>query len=197
VKEELATHLEDTYLSLRAQGVSEPDAIRLACEQVPSWQELRRGILAAKWEAFMQNRVWQLWVPGLVTSLSAYVVLALLQWAGIHLTVSHPGEPRAIFFYGPWILCLPVIGAIGASLSRRAQGTGWHAYLAASFPAVALAVLFLILLPLAFVLDRQVPLEIKGTALGAGMISWVILPGVALSAGAALQSLRRPRAPSH
>jgi len=35
VREELAAHLEDTYLSLRAQGVSESDAVRLACDQVP------------------------------------------------------------------------------------------------------------------------------------------------------------------
>ena len=41
VREELAAHLEDTFLSLRAQGAPESEAFRLACDQVSSWQELQ------------------------------------------------------------------------------------------------------------------------------------------------------------
>jgi len=193
VREELAAHLEDSYLALRAQGVSEPDAIRLACEQVPSWQELRCDILAAKSEAFMQNRVTQLWIPGLVTLFSAYALLALMQFAGLRAMTSRPGEPRGIVLYLPWMLSLPLIGAIGAYLSRRAQATGWRVYFAASLPALALGVLFLLILPWSFVVDPHVPLHTKGTALAALMVSWVILPGFALCLGVALQSLHKMR----
>jgi hypothetical protein len=195
VREELAAHLEDTYLSLRAQGVPESEAVRLTCDQVSSWQELRRDILSAKSEAFMQNRVSQLWIPGLVTLFSAYALLALMQFAGLRVMAFHPGEPRGIVLYFPWMLSLPLIGAIGAYLSRRAQATGWRVYLAASLPALALGVLFLLIFPLAFVIDPQVSMSIKGTALAAAMVNWVILPGFALCLGVALQSLRKMRVP--
>ena len=189
VMEELAAHLEDDYLSLRAQGVSESEAVRLACAQVSSWRELRRDILSAKLEGFMQNRVSQLWIPGLVTLFSAYALLALMQFAGLRAMTSHPGEPRGIVLYLPWILSLPLIGAVGAYLSRRAQATGWRVYFAASLPALALGVFFLLILPWSFVVDPQVPLHTKGTALAALMVSWVILPGFALCLGVALQGL--------
>lgn len=192
VREELAAHLEDTYLSLLARGVSESDAERLVCGQVPSWQELHRDILAAKSEGFMQNRVTQLWIPGLVTLFSAYALLAVMQFAGLRGMV-HPGEPRGIVLYPAWMLSLPLIGAVGAYLSRRARATGWRVYFAASLPALALGVFFLLVFPWSFVVDPQVPLRIKGIGLAAMMLNWVILPGFALSLGAALQSLRKMR----
>jgi hypothetical protein len=192
VREELAAHLEDAYLALRAQAVSEKDAARLVCEQIPSWQQLHRDILAAKSEAFMQNRVAQLWVPGLVTLFSAYALLALMQSAGLRGMV-HPGEPRGIVLYPAWMLSLPLIGAAGAYLSRLARATGWRVYLAASLPALALGVFFLLVFPWSFVVDPQVPLRIKGIGLAAMMLNWVILPGLALSLGAALQSLLKIR----
>jgi len=65
----------------------------------------------------MQNRVSQIWIPGLVTLFSAYVSLALMQFAGLRVMISHPGEPRGIVLYLPWMLSLPLIGAIGAYLS--------------------------------------------------------------------------------
>lgn len=196
VREELTAHLEDAYLSLRAQGITESDAVRLASEQVSNWRDLRRDILSAKSEAFMQNRVSQLWIPGLVTLSSAYALLALIQFAGLRVMAFHTGEPRGIVLYLPWMLSLPLIGAIGAYLSRRAQATGWRVYLAASLPALALGVLFLLIFPLAFVIDPQVSLSIKATALAAAMVNWVILPGFALCLGVALQSLRKMRAPN-
>ena len=191
VREELAAHLEDTYLALQARGLSESEAVRLAWDQVSSWQELRRDILAAKSEAFMQNRVKQIWIPGLVTLFAAYALLALMQFVGLRAMVSHPGEPRGIVLYLPWMVCLPLIGAIGAYLSRRAQATGWRVYFAASLPALALGVFFLLISPLAFVLDPHVPLSIKATALAAGLVNWVFLPGIALCIGVALQRLRK------
>ncbi len=193
VREELAAHLEDSYLSLRAQGLSESRAVCLACDQVSSWQALRLEILSAKSEAFMQNRVSQLWIPGLVTLFSAYALLALMQFAGLRAMTSHPREQRGIVLYLPWILSLPLIGAVGAYLSRRAQATGWRVFFAASLPALALGVFFLLIVPFAFVIDPHVPLRIKGTGLAALMVSWVILPGFALCLGVVLQGLGKIR----
>lgn len=188
---ELAGHLEECYAALRAKGMPQREALTQTCAQVGNWKELRRGIIAANQEGTMHDRVRQIWVPGLVTLLSSYILLSFLYRAGSRPMVSHPGEPRAVVFYLPWLLLLPLIGAVGAYMSRRAQGVGWRVYLAASLPALALGALFLLLFPLSFVLDRQVPLQIKGTALVAMMVGWVVLPGIALCMGVALQGLRK------
>jgi hypothetical protein len=97
-------------------------------------------------------------------------------------------------FYLPCLFLLPLIGAFGGYLSRRAQGHGWRVYLAASLPALSLGAFLLLFFPLAFVLDRHVPLQIKFTALVAMMAGWVVLPGIALCVGVALQGLRKSRA---
>jgi len=44
--------------------------------------------------------------------------------------ILHPGGARSVISYIPWLLGLPLIGAAGGYLSRRANGTGWRAYLA-------------------------------------------------------------------
>ena len=189
VVRELAGHLEECYAAFRAQGVPEEQAFSQTCEQAGNWGELRRGIVLAIQGGTMRERVRQIWMPGLVTLLSAYMVLAILQWAGTRPLASHPGEPRGIVFYVPWLLLLPLTGAVGGYLSRRARGSGWRVYFAASFPALALGLFFLLLFPLTFIMDRQIPLEIKGTALAAFMVGWVTLPGLLLSVGVALQGM--------
>jgi len=191
VTSELAGHLEDSYAALRKKGMSEEEAVAESCEQVGNWTELRMGIDSAIEEGTMHDRVRQIWVPGVVTLLSSYVFLAILQWAGTRPLVSHPGEPRGVVFYLPWLFLLPVIGAFGGYLSRRAMGDGWRVYFAASLPALALGAFFLLFFPLAFIIDRQVPLQIKGTALVANIVGWVALPGVALCLGVALQGLQK------
>lgn len=191
VVRELAGHLEECYTALREQGIPEEEAFSQTCERAGNWEELQRGIVSARQEGMMSDRVRQVWVPGLVTLLSSYIALAILQWAGTRPLASHPGEPRGIVFYVPWLLILPMIGAVGGYMSRRARGSGWRVYFAASLPALALGAFFLLLFPLALVIDRQVSLETKGTALAASMVGWVILPGLLLSVGVALQSLRK------
>jgi hypothetical protein len=96
---ELAGHLEECYARFRASGMNEEQAIRETCVQAGDWEELRRGIASARLEGSMSDGVKQIWLPGLVTLLSSYVVLALLQWAGMQ-----PG--RIVFFYTPWLIVL-------------------------------------------------------------------------------------------
>jgi len=79
VTDELAGHLEECYVALRANGIPEEEAFAQTCARAGKWEELRRGIVSAKQEGTMSVRVRQIWVPGLVTLLSSYIVLALLQ----------------------------------------------------------------------------------------------------------------------
>jgi hypothetical protein len=191
VASELVAHLEEYYAALLAQGVPDEEACSRTCEQAGNWEELRDGIDSAKQEGMMNDRVRRIWVPGLVTLLSSYIALALLQRAGARPMFLHPGEPRGVVFFLPWLFLLLFIGAVGGYLSRRAKGNVWRAYLAASFPAVALGAFLLLLFPLAFVLDRQVPLQTQATSFAAVMFSWVVLPAIALCVGVALQGLHR------
>ena len=197
VREELAAHLEDSYLSLRAQGVSESEAVRLTCDQVSSWQELRREILAAKSEAFMQNRVSQLWIPGLVTLFGSAALLAAIRdsWA-CGPCVIHPGDPSSIVLYFPWLFSLPLFGALGAYLSLRARAKGLAVHCAGAFPALIMAAALLAVLLVALVLDRHGSLRIMTTAFAAAILNWFFLPGFFLLLGdLLLQSCNESAAP--
>jgi hypothetical protein len=186
---ELGEHLEEFYADLRAQGVGDEEAFARTCARAGDWEELRKGILRATQEEPMHDRIRQIWLPAVVTFISSYVVLALLERAGIHPPFEHPGQGRGVVFYLPWLLLLPFIGATSAYLSRRARGDGWRVYLGASFPVLVLGALFLLLFSIVAALNPH-GLYTKATAFGGIMLGWVVLPGCALCAGAALQGLR-------
>jgi hypothetical protein len=183
VREELAAHLEDAYLSLRAQGLSEADAARFVCEQVPSWKQLHHDILVAKSEAFMQNRVAQLWIPGLVTLLGSAALLAIFEIAGLRPLVFHPGDPSSIVLYFPWLFTLPLFGALGAYLSLRARAHGLAVHCAGLFPALVMAASLFAVLLVALVMDRHVAKNIMTTAFAAAILNWFLLPGFFLLVG--------------
>ncbi len=197
VERELAAHLEEFYAALLANGTPEVEAFAQTCARAGNWQQLRSGIIAAKQERTMRDRVRQIWLPGLIAFMASYFVLCLLQRAGARPLYSHPGEPVGVIFYLPWLFLLPLVGAAAGYLSRRAQGNGWRVYLASCVPVLALATLFLVLFPVSFIVDKQVPPQAKVTTLVTLMFGWVLLPGVALCAGVALQGLRKSRRASH
>jgi hypothetical protein len=189
VREELAAHLEDNYLSLRAQGVSELDAARLVCERVPSWQELHRDILAAKSEAFMQNRVTQLWIPGLVTLFGSAGLLAIFEIAGLRPLVIRPHDPYSFVLYFPWLFTLPLFGALGAYLSLRARAHGLAVHCAALFPALVMAAALLALLLVVLILRDYGALRVVATGFAVFMLNWFFLPGFFLFMGDLLLQL--------
>lgn len=189
VREELAAHLEDTHLSLRAQGASESEAFRLTCAQVSSWQELRRDILAAKSEAFMQNRVTQMWIPGLVTLFGSAALLAIFEFVGLRPLVIHPGDPSSIVLYLPWLFCLPLFGALGAYLSLRAHGKRFAVHCAGAFPALVMAAALFTVILVGLILHRDSSFRIVTTAFAAAILNWVLLPGFFLLVGDSLLQL--------
>jgi len=194
---ELAAHLEEYYSSLRSTGMAEEDAFLQTCARAGNCKELRRELFLVQREGTMHERLKQIWIPSLVTLLSAWVALALPICAGTQPVILHPGGARSVISYIPWLLGLPLIGAAGGYLSRRANGTEWHAYLVGTFPALAIAATFLLIFPFAFVIDPQVVPDFKLSALAAMNLSWVILPGIALCIGVALQGLRKTHRLGH
>jgi len=139
----------------------------------------------------MQERVKQFWLPSLVTLLAGWGILAILIWAGVQPFMTRPGQPEGLYVYWPWIAALPFVGAIGAYMSRKAQSSGWKIYAAGAFPVIAMAIVFLLILAWSFIVDRQVVPALKLMGFAAGMVSWVVIPGLALCVGIVVESMRR------
>jgi hypothetical protein len=188
VHAELAAHLEESYEALRVQGVPEQTAIRSTLSQVTNWQDLQRKILTAKRREYpMQKRLHQLWIPGFLTLTLSTIFLMTLQRLGFQPRIVSWSGPGTILFYVPWLLSLPVFGAVGACLSSRAGGSRGTVLLASVFPVLALTAAFLLMFPIGLIVERltgnHVDFSIVATALLREGIGWLLVPGAALLAG--------------
>jgi hypothetical protein len=194
---ELAGHLEDAYEHLLAQGVGAKEAQQRAWTEFSSGRELARKIRRAKrGEGTMNNRSKQIWLPGLVTTGMATILLSFLDFAGMRATVVWaPAESPALFNMA-WLLSLPVFGFAGAYWSRRAGGGTGANIIAGIFPSLFYFAFPYLTLPLALVVDRSM-----GPTMGAlgwllflskwYLLNWVALPCVALLAGALPAAITR------
>lgn len=195
---ELAAHLEESYDAFRIRGLPENQAVRRALGQVSNWRDLQRNIRAAKRrEHFMKERTHQLWIPGFVTLILSMVLLAALSERGLSPRLVGQG-PRAVLFYTPWLLSLPVLGMLGAYLSSRAGGSRPASLLASIFPVLALTAAFLLMFPIGWTIERITGNHVDFGAVAAALlndgIGWLLIPGAALLAGGLLaQLLRRAR----
>jgi hypothetical protein len=181
--EELAGHLEETYLSLCSRGVSEPDAGRLASDQVKNWEKLRSQILSAKQEVGMENRTAQLWIPAVITLLSSAGLLVVLEVLGVHGVVIHGSGLTAIFVNPPWLLGLIVCGALGTFLAQRAKAGTILMHLSSVFPVLLMATAMIVVFVAALLLDRNIFPVFDMAMVGAGIANGVLLPGIALLIG--------------
>jgi hypothetical protein len=179
---ELAGHLEDVYENLIQQGVCAEDAEEQAWQEASSANKLVRRIRRAKQgEEFMNNRAKQIWLPALISSMLASCLLGILQNAGMRPTVVWiPQEPPALF-YLPWLLSLPLFGFLGAFWSRRAGGSRRARIIAAIFPSLIYFAAPIPILPVVILIERHSP---SMTALAWFILSWAILPCIALLLGA-------------
>ena len=193
---ELAGHLEEAYESLRRQGVPEQEAARRTLSQVTDWNDLQRRIRSARMkENSMNTRVTRFWLPGLITLTLSSLLLAANQILGPRPTVLHAARLPLIILFTPWLLCLPLVGAVGAYLSRRAGATIGTMLVSTIFPVLPFAGAFLIVLPAALVLDHQVAHNITILGFLTGWFVWILVPAAALGVGGLLAAwvpLRRP-----
>jgi hypothetical protein len=189
---ELAAHLADTFEELRRRGVPEEAAVRRTLSEVEDWQNLRRRIQTARTkENIMNDRVKQFWLPSLLTLLLSMGLLALIQIFGPNpwTVARHSGwslvAPVAVV-YIPWLLSLPLIGAMGAYLSNRAGGSRRAVYSSIVFPVLPYLVFFLVALPVMAIFNERLAHNIMFGALFVGLLAWVLAPGAALVAGGLL-----------
>ena len=183
---ELAGHLEDLHEDLVRQGKSTSEAAQLALSTDADWDEVRREIqVAANEEVMMNYRVKALWLPGACTIALSGVFLRLLQIRSAPAPyVIWPTHDIPLVIYWRWLLCLPLIGALGAYWSRRAGGKLLERALAASSPALAWLCFPGVFIP--FVLVFQWIAHHNALLVPAALflLDWVVLPGAALLLGA-------------
>ncbi len=187
---ELAAHLEESYEALLKENVPEQAAVSAALFQVTDWQDLQRRICDAKKRGhIMKKRLHQLWIPGFLTMGLSIVFLVTLQKLGFNARIVS-WRDSDIFFYAPWLVSLPFLGALGAYISSRAGGSRGTALLASIFPALALTLTFLLMFPIDMIIEpiigRQADFKIVAAALLKDGIGWMLFPGVALLAGGLL-----------
>ena len=95
--------------------------------------------------------------------------------------------------YVSWLLFLPLIGALGAYVSRRAGGSARAVFFSVVFPTLPYLAFFLIGLPTAMILDDHVARNLTIPAFFVGLSAWVIFPAAALLAGGGLVHFFTPR----
>jgi hypothetical protein len=198
---ELANHLEEQWGVLRGQGISKEAAVEQTLSLVEDWKDLGEKIQSVRAkEPTMNQRTREFWLPGFLTLLLAMGLLALIQFFGPkpwnlaqHINQWTLVAPVTVI-YVPWLLSLPLVGALGAYLSNRAGGTRRAVIASLVFPVLPYLVFFLFGFPLALMIEENVTHNIMFSALLVGLFAWVLAPGAALVVGGLLAQpfLSRP-----
>jgi len=187
---ELAIHLGETYANALSDGLNAGAAVEIALQEVNDWPDLAADIRRAKsTEDPVNKRTKTLWVPAMVTLLSASVLLMTLQRIGLqpHLVCI---RSAAMMFYWPWLVGLPAIGALGAYLSKRVRGSVRTRLAAGLSPSLVMLVTMCLILPWGLAVDGFSVLRLA--YFGLAVVNWVAIPGLALSLGV-LPFLRQPQ----
>ena len=145
----------------------------------------------------MNDRVRQLWLPGLLTFALSMGLLELVQKFGPRPFILDLDKGTPVrMFYTSWLLTLPLAGAIGALLSKRAGGSLRMLAISSVFPILPFGVVFLIAIPAGLLMSHALAHHIVASAFLTMMFGWVLVPGVALLAGGLLVQLLSRRSSS-
>lgn len=190
VVSELAAHLEETYEAALGQGLSEDAAIVLALQEVNDWHALAARIHRARSEENpMNNRTRSLWLPAMVNLIAAPGLLMIFQKLAIQPRVLWIGD-MAMVLYLPWLIALPIFGAFGAFLAKRASASSVNRVIVGLSPALAVLGAFALVLPVSLI-DRPGLRQFPFAYFVLTICNWVVLPALALLIGT-LPFLREP-----
>jgi hypothetical protein len=182
---ELAEHLEELYEDLRADGLPEPDALERCLSQLSEVRLAAGDFERAKRKGGAMNyRSKTLWLPGLVTLTLASVFLMVLQRLALLQPRIYWVDDGALVLHLPWLMLLPLCGAAGAYLSRRAGGPSLSCLVAGTFPAVVMVGVLCLILPIGVFIERNTYIIHHPLYFGLALLNWTILPGAGLLLGA-------------
>ncbi|MCL4523934.1 MAG: hypothetical protein M1453_12525 [Acidobacteria bacterium] len=187
---ELAAHLDDRFAAGVRSGMTEPEAVAMALDEVPDWVALNQEISAAKKDGPMNERTRSLWLPGMTMMITAAILMSAALRFVPPVAWLHPNAP--LFFLATWLPVYGAFGALGAYWSRRAGGGKMIRFLAGVFP-VALHLAIFICVVIAANLQnysRTPEYQHLGFQLRV-FLSFVVVPGIALAAGS-LPFMRTP-----
>jgi hypothetical protein len=194
VMAELAAHLEETYEAGREQGLTEGAARELALQEVRDWHDLAEEISRAKAEENRMNqRTRSLWIPAMTNVIVAPGLLMILQKLAVQPRVLWIGD-MAMVLYLPWLIALPIFGALGAFLARRAHARSLSRLIVGISPALAVLGAFALVLPVGLVVDHQRLSSFPFAYFGLTIFNWVVLPALVLLLGT-LPFLRETNTP--
>ena len=206
IERELGEHLADLASALEAQGMTREAATKASLESVSDWRQLGKDIQAAERQETMNHRTKALWLPALGAFFASSSLTAIIQicaplthwpWLNPLITVRPSHFPWYVLLI-PWVALQPLVGAVGASWSRRAGGSLREqliAALAPAIPAIALWLLKVVQSIAELVLVAMHPSDriwhgiLLNLTIGT---TWAMLSALALLIGAA-PFLRRPR----
>jgi hypothetical protein len=201
---ELAGHLEDSYEASRGEGVCESEAVARAFDEVADWPALARSIHRAKrgpGDTYKMNgRSRQLWLPGLASLTAGNLLLMALSYAiqdprllAERSTAWFPGLALMVA-YMPWIAAQPLVGALGAWLSRRAGGGRVTRLCAGLFPSLVMLGCWGLFVPVSAAIERHSWALRHPLYVALGAFAWVAPAMMGLLLGA-LPFLTSPHSP--
>ena len=137
----------------------------------------------------MSERVRRYFVPALAMQVLATAVLVGIQQAGVepHVILVQGVVSGGFLFYIPWLLALPIIGALRGLWGRTQGEHGGTIVLGAAVPVLVIGGL-LATASLLGVVEHAVQGHSLGwwyvKAVGTMLVTWFVVPGLAMLAGA-------------
>lgn len=195
IHSELTAHLDDAYADARARGHADDEAVRLALEQVTDWTYVAHDVMCATQEGeMMSHHMRTLWLPGLTMLGCAAALLLGIVWFAPGAWWADADAGAQLASATGAVLVYALLGAVGAAWSRRAGGT-WRERLGAGLLPIALHLAVVIPAIVAGVRTESVqhPAHALNPQLGV-VFAMLIVPGLALSMGAAPFLRQTPRA---
>lgn len=192
VVRELAEYLEDRSAAQSLREGTVRHDLDLAAVEVKNWPRLARRINEARGGAMRKHRTLAMWLPGVVNCMTAFWVLGLTQKLASRPRIVSAAPRISSMLYLGWILMLSACGAAAAWWSRRAGGTLTNRFIAAILPAGSMLAIFLVIIWSA--MSAQYGLGVPNIFVNFlnALIGAVVIPAIALTAGAAPFLWRRP-----
>lgn len=135
----------------------------------------------------MNYRTRTLWLPGMIMLLGASLALMIFVRIGFRESLTWRAGPFVLWFYGPWLASLTIVGAAGGFLSRRGGASIWTRSAVAIPPALLIAICMCIFSDLSALISHLSLIFTRfwWLYLTMAVANWVVLPGAALLLGAA------------